>query len=50
VLMGSDWPHAEGIAEPIRFVEDLAGFSDGEVRAIMRDNTRKLVTPGALSA
>jgi len=49
VLMGSDWPHAEGIAEPIRFVEDLAGFSGGEVRAIMRDNTRRLVTPGALS-
>ena len=50
VLMGSDWPHAEGIADPIRFVEDLAGFSADEVRAIMRDNTRRLVTPGALSA
>ena len=50
VLMGSDWPHAEGIAEPILFVEDLAGFSEGEVRMIMRDNTRQLVTPGALSA
>jgi predicted TIM-barrel fold metal-dependent hydrolase len=50
VLMGSDWPHAEGIAEPIRFVEDLAGFSTDEVRLIMRDNARRLVTPGALSA
>jgi predicted TIM-barrel fold metal-dependent hydrolase len=50
VLMGSDWPHAEGIADPIRFIEDLAGFSDEEVRLIMRDNTRGLVTPGALSA
>jgi predicted TIM-barrel fold metal-dependent hydrolase len=48
VLMGSDWPHAEGIANPIRFVEDLEGFSDEEVRLIMRDNTRRLVTPGAL--
>jgi len=50
VLMGSDWPHAEGIAEPIRFVDDLADFSADEVRLIMRDNTRRLVTPGALSA
>lgn len=49
VLMGSDWPHAEGIADPIRFVEDLVGFSEEDVRLIMRDNTRKLVTPGALA-
>jgi predicted TIM-barrel fold metal-dependent hydrolase len=49
VLMGSDWPHAEGIANPIRFIEDLGGFSDHEVRLIMRDNTRRLVTPGTLA-
>jgi predicted TIM-barrel fold metal-dependent hydrolase len=49
VLMGSDWPHAEGIANPIRFIDELVDFSDEEVRLIMRDNTRKLVTPGALT-
>jgi predicted TIM-barrel fold metal-dependent hydrolase len=48
VLMGSDWPHAEGLADPIRFVEDLAGFDAAEARAVMRDNARKLVTQGAL--
>jgi len=48
VLMGSDWPHAEGLAEPMRFIEDLHGFSADEVRLVMRDNTRQLVTPGAL--
>lgn len=48
VLMGSDWPHAEGIAEPMRFVEDLHGFTPDEVRLVMRDNARALVTPGAL--
>jgi predicted TIM-barrel fold metal-dependent hydrolase len=48
VLMGSDWPHAEGLAEPMRFVEDLPGFSPDEVRLVMRDNARRLVTPGAL--
>ena len=38
VLFGSDWPHAEGLAEPTDFVHDLQGFSDDEVRLIMRDN------------
>jgi predicted TIM-barrel fold metal-dependent hydrolase len=47
VLMGSDWPHAEGIAEPMRFVDDLPGFSADEVRRIMRDNGRALVAPPA---
>jgi predicted TIM-barrel fold metal-dependent hydrolase len=45
VLMGSDWPHAEGIAEPMRFLDDLRGFSPDETRRVMRDNARALVTP-----
>jgi len=46
VLMGSDFPHAEGLAEPLRFVEDLVGFSPDEIRGVMRDNARTLLTPG----
>ena len=46
VLMGSDFPHAEGLAEPVRFVDDLHGFSTDEVRRVMHDNGRALVTPG----
>jgi predicted TIM-barrel fold metal-dependent hydrolase len=42
VLFGSDYPHAEGIAEPSAFVEDLAGFSDTEIRLIMRENALAL--------
>jgi predicted TIM-barrel fold metal-dependent hydrolase len=42
VLFGSDWPHAEGLAEPTDFVHDLHGFSDDEIRLIMRDNGRAL--------
>jgi predicted TIM-barrel fold metal-dependent hydrolase len=42
VLFGSDWPHAEGLAEPAAFVDDLAGFDADEVRTIMRDNGRAL--------
>jgi predicted TIM-barrel fold metal-dependent hydrolase len=43
VLFGSDYPHAEGLAEPSAFVHDLAGFDDTEVRTIMRDNARSLI-------
>ena len=42
VLFGSDWPHAEGLAEPSSFVDDLAGFSDDEIRLIMRENALQL--------
>lgn len=45
VLLGSDWPHAEGIAEPSSFVDDLAGFSDAEIRLVMRENGLALSTP-----
>ena len=47
VLFGSDWPHAEGLAEPSSFVDYLAGFSDDEVRLIMRDNALALSRPPA---
>ena len=46
VLMGSDFPHAEGLADPIRFVDELSGFDATEVRKVMRDNTEALITPG----
>jgi predicted TIM-barrel fold metal-dependent hydrolase len=45
VLFGSDWPHAEGLAEPTDFVDDLDGFDADEIRTIMRDNGRSLATP-----
>jgi predicted TIM-barrel fold metal-dependent hydrolase len=45
VLFGSDYPHAEGLAEPTSFEKELQGFSDEDVRLIMHDNARTLVTP-----
>jgi predicted TIM-barrel fold metal-dependent hydrolase len=38
ILFGSDWPHGEGLAEPLDFVKELDGFDGVEVRKIMRDN------------
>ena len=43
VLFGSDYPHGEGLADPISFVDDLPGFSKDDVQLIMRDNGLGLV-------
>jgi predicted TIM-barrel fold metal-dependent hydrolase len=45
VLFGSDWPHGEGLAEPLHFTKELAGFEPGAVRKIMRDNALDLLGP-----
>jgi hypothetical protein len=50
ILFGSDYPHAEGLADPVSFVHDLAGFSDEEIRSIMRDNGFGLATPRPVAA
>lgn len=43
VVMGSDFPHAEGLAEPAEFMESLDGFDPKIVQDIMRDNLRTLL-------
>ena len=43
VLFGSDFPHGEGLADPVSFVNDLPGFSKDDIRLIMRDNGMGLV-------
>lgn len=43
VLFGSDWPHGEGLSNPIDFTKELDGFSQADVARIMRDNARVLL-------
>jgi predicted TIM-barrel fold metal-dependent hydrolase len=43
VLFGSDYPHAEGLADPLAFVDDLHGFSESEVRQVMSANAFTLL-------
>ena len=43
VLFGSDWPHGEGLADPVSLVDELSDFSADEVQRIMRDNCCELV-------
>lgn len=43
LLAGSDFPHSDGLPEPTMFAKALTGFSEAEVRMIMRDNLRSLL-------
>ena len=47
ILFGSDFPHAEGLGQPMAFVEDLEGLSAGDIRLIMRENGYEFVAPSA---
>ena len=43
ILFGSDWPHGEGLAEPLDFARELGGFDEPAVRRIMHDNCAELL-------
>jgi predicted TIM-barrel fold metal-dependent hydrolase len=42
VIFGSDWPHIEGMPQPLDYVKELAKFDDAKQQKILRDNTRSL--------
>jgi len=42
VIFGSDWPHIEGMPQPLDYVGELAGFDEGVRRRILRENVREL--------
>ena len=46
VLFGSDYPHAEGLAEPADFAEGLDGLPEASVQQIMSDNLQRLLAGG----
>jgi predicted TIM-barrel fold metal-dependent hydrolase len=38
VIFGSDWPHPEGLADPINLIEDLDGLDEEGQRKVMGGN------------
>jgi predicted TIM-barrel fold metal-dependent hydrolase len=40
IVMGSDWPHAEGLYDPKTFADDLKrnDYTDDEIKTIMVEN------------
>ena len=43
LLMGSDYPHSEGVPEPAVFVEACKGLSEEQTRGIMYDNGKRML-------
>ena len=52
VIFGSDWPHIEGMPQPLDYLSDVAHFSETTRRKIMRENTVGLaeLRPGSTGA
>lgn len=44
LVMGSDWPHAEGLREPADFFQKVEGLGDDRRRRFLRDNGLGLFT------
>jgi predicted TIM-barrel fold metal-dependent hydrolase len=49
ILFGSDWPHTEGLSEPLSYLKDIeqAGLSDEDRDKVIRLNGASLVQPAA---
>ncbi len=43
VLFGSDYPHPEGLADPVSYIDELEGLSEEKIRKIMGGNLAKLM-------
>lgn len=47
ILFGSDWPHGEGVAQPLEFEKELGAFDDAQKARIMRENALELLGTAA---
>ena len=43
VLFGSDYPHPEGLADPVSYADELKGLDDESIRKIMGGNLARLM-------
>jgi hypothetical protein len=42
VIFGSDWPHIEGMPQPLDYLPEVKELSPAELRLVMRDNALAL--------
>jgi predicted TIM-barrel fold metal-dependent hydrolase len=43
ILFGSDWPHGEGVAQPLDFAKELSAFGEADQQRILRENAVELL-------
>lgn len=48
VIFGSDWPHIEGMPQPLDYVVELKDFDEATQRKILLENATELNTPKPL--
>jgi predicted TIM-barrel fold metal-dependent hydrolase len=44
ILFGSDYPHPEGLENPVEYLDQLVGFSEADITKIMNDNAAALIS------
>jgi predicted TIM-barrel fold metal-dependent hydrolase len=49
VLFGSDFPHPEGLGDPLEFVDELADLPQPVVEQVMGGNLKELLSLDALA-
>jgi len=42
ILLGSDWPHPEGLSEPSKWIEDFHALGPSDMKKALRDNLLQL--------
>ena len=47
VLFGSDYPHPEGMYDPVSFVDQLEGLSDDDKAKVMGGNLTRIMKVAA---
>jgi predicted TIM-barrel fold metal-dependent hydrolase len=50
MMFGSDFPHPEGLEQPLSYYEALEGFNSDETRKVMGANLQGLLQPRPASA
>lgn len=43
ILFGSDWPHAEGLAEPLSFLDDFRSYKPDEIEKVFSTNLKSIL-------
>jgi predicted TIM-barrel fold metal-dependent hydrolase len=44
LVFGSDFPHSEGLPDPIQYVKNIEGIGPENIRKVMRDNLERYLT------
>jgi predicted TIM-barrel fold metal-dependent hydrolase len=47
VIFGSDWPHIEGMPQPLDYIDEISDLDAASARLVLRDNTTELTSPNS---